>query len=122
MSTPDTRAKQSNGAACGSTLRVFLITGEPLYREGIEFAFRATRSLLLLDGTSLTEAMALAKSKLADLVVIDASNLHEALDMAAASAAASPQTPIVTMSDGATPITQLFCGSGGCHCTHWPHR
>jgi two-component system, NarL family, nitrate/nitrite response regulator NarL len=117
MSTPDTRAKQCNDAGRGSALRVFLITGEPLYREGIESAFCATRSLVLLDGTGLTEAMALAKSSLADLVVIDASNLREALDMAAALAPSSPQVPIVTVSDRATPedVRSLFdVGVRGC--------
>ena len=117
MSTPDTRAKQSNDAGRGRALRVFLITGEPLYREGIVSAFRATRSLVLLDGTDLTEAMALAKSRLADLVVIDASNLSEAVDMAAALAPASPLMTIVTVSGRATPeeVRSLFdAGVRGC--------
>src|SRR5262245_31096444 len=117
MSTPDTRAKPCNDAGRGSALRVFLITGEPLYREGIESAFRATRSLVLLDGTDLTGAMALAKSRLADLVVIDASNPSEAVDMAAALAPSSPLMPIVTVSDRATPeeVRSLFdAGVRGC--------
>src|SRR5262245_61185000 len=102
MSAPDVRATQPHDAGCATSLRVFLITGEPLYREGLRSAFRATRSQILLEGTSISEAMALAKSGLADLVVIDVRNLRQAADMARALVACSPEMPIVALSAGAT--------------------
>src|SRR5262245_61329849 len=117
MSAPDTRAKQAHAAGRGTALRVFLIANEPLYREGMLAAFRATRSLNLLEGTDLTEAMALAKFRLTDLVVIDAGNLREAVDVAAAPAPLSPEIPIVTVSNRAMPdeVRCLFeIGVRGC--------
>jgi len=117
MSAPDARATQPHEAGCTISLRVFLITGEPLYREGILSAFRATRSQILLDGTSTSEAMALAKSGLADLVVIDARNLRQTADMARALVSCSPEMPIVALSTGATAeeVRALFeIGVRGC--------
>src|SRR5262245_25777418 len=105
MSAPDARATlphDAGCAGCATSLRVFLLTGEPLYRVGIQSAIRASRSQILLDGSSIAEAMALVKSGLADLVVIDARKLREAADMAHALLCCSPEMAIVAMSAGAT--------------------
>jgi two-component system nitrate/nitrite response regulator NarL len=101
MSPPVLRANQAHNG-CANTLRVFLISGEPLYREGMQSTFRATRSLSLLDGTSIDDAERLAKSRLADLIVIDVHNLGDAVEKVRTLAALTPELPIVTVSARAT--------------------
>jgi two-component system, NarL family, nitrate/nitrite response regulator NarL len=106
MSAPDSQTTQSapnlrpDGAA--SPLRIVFVTSEPLYREGIEVAFRASPSLVLLGGTTINDAIALARSRGADMAVIDASNSGDLVEMAKALALSCPQLPIVAVSEAAT--------------------
>ena len=99
MSAPDLQTKQpapnsrSDGAA--SQLRIVLITSEPLYREGIEVVFRAAPSLVLLGGTSINDAIALAQSRLADMALIDANSFRDIIEMARVLALSCPRLPIV---------------------------
>jgi two-component system, NarL family, nitrate/nitrite response regulator NarL len=99
MSAMDSRAKQSHSA---STLRVGLVSSEPLYREGIELTFRDTRSLILLDGTTLADAVELAKSRLADLLLVDAKSPRHAIEMAGVLAACASEIPIVAVTEPET--------------------
>jgi two-component system, NarL family, nitrate/nitrite response regulator NarL len=107
MSAPDLQTKQPapnscpNGAA--SPLRIVLVSSEPLYREGIEVTFRAAPSLLLLGGTTITDAIALAQSRMADMAVIDANSFRDMMEMARALALSCPELPIVAVSEAATP-------------------
>lgn len=123
MSAPDLQTKQpapnsrSDGAA--SQLRIVLITSEPLYREGIEVVFRATPSLLLLGGTSINDAIALAQSRLADMALIDANSFRDIIEMARVLALSCPQLPIVAVSEAATAdeVASAFeAGIRGCIC------
>ena len=104
MSAADLRAKKhlEGRAHCVCSVRIVLITGEPLYREGIRSAFRRTQSLTMLDATTITDAVQLAKSRLADMVVIDATSLRHAIEMARSMATCYPEMPIVAMIGSAT--------------------
>jgi hypothetical protein len=66
---------QRGGGISANTFRIALITAEPLYREGMQQAVRQTKSLILLDATTIAEAIELAKSCLAELVVIEANSI-----------------------------------------------
>jgi two-component system, NarL family, nitrate/nitrite response regulator NarL len=85
-----------------SSLRVVLITPEPLYRVGVQCALRAAQAVILLDGTTITDAVELAKSRLADIVVIDTTTLRDAIEMAKRLAPCCPGMPIVAVTDVAT--------------------
>jgi two-component system, NarL family, nitrate/nitrite response regulator NarL len=104
MSAADLRAKKylDGGGQSVRTVRIVVITGEPLYRVGIRSAFRRTQSLTILDATTITDAVQLAKSRLADMVVIDATSLRHAIEMARPVATYSPEMPIVAMIGSAT--------------------
>jgi two-component system, NarL family, nitrate/nitrite response regulator NarL len=104
MSAADFRAKQhlDGGGHSVRTVRIVLITSEPLYREGIRSAIRSTQSLILLDAKTITDAVELAKSRLADMVVIEATSLRHAIEMARPVATYSPEMPIVAMIGSAT--------------------
>jgi len=105
MSAADLRAKKHLDGSAHSicSVRIVLITGEPLYREGVRSAFRRTQSLTLLDATTITDAVELAKSRLADMVVIDATSLRHAIAIARSMAKSSPEMPIVAIIGSATP-------------------
>jgi DNA-binding NarL/FixJ family response regulator len=79
-----------------------LVSSEPLYREGIELAFRATPSLLLLAGTSIGDAIGLAQAQLADMAIVDANTFLNAIAMAKALTLHCPQTPIVAVAEAGT--------------------
>jgi len=106
MSAPDAQTEQpapdlcSNGSA--GPLRIILVTGEPLYRAGIEIAFRERPSLMLLGGQTIDDAIALAQARLADIAVIDAGNFREVMGIAKALALSCPPLPIVAVSEAAT--------------------
>lgn len=89
-----------NGAA--SPLRIVLVTSEPLYREGIEIAFSAASSFVLLGGTTINDAIALAQSRGADMALIDANSFRDMMEMAKALTLSCPQLPIVAVSEAAT--------------------
>jgi DNA-binding NarL/FixJ family response regulator len=121
MSAPDSQITQPppnsrlNGAA--SLLRIVLITSDPLYREGIEVVFRAAPPLVLLGGTTINDAIALAQSRRADMAVIDANSFHDIMEMAKALALSCPQIPIVAVFKSATVDevrTALEAGIRGC--------
>ena len=121
MSAPDLESRQlapSLGAnARASRIRVVLVSSEPLYRDGIEIAFRATSSLLLLTGTSSSDAIGLAQAQLADLAVIDAGSFPDAIALAKALTLCCPHMPIVAVSEAATADeirTALAAGVRGC--------
>jgi hypothetical protein len=76
MSAPFLRAEHPYGEQhAASSLRIVLITDEPLYRAGVQCAFQQAQSVILLDATTIADAVELAKSGLADLVVIESSAL-----------------------------------------------
>lgn len=106
MSAPGLPSQQlpfnlpADGAA--SPLRIVFVTSEPLYREGVQAALRETSSLLLLDATSIDEAIALALSRRADLAVIDANTFRDIIEMAKALALHCPQLPVVAVFESAT--------------------
>jgi DNA-binding NarL/FixJ family response regulator len=107
MSAPDdllTQQSASDSRLDGATspLRIVFLTNEPLYREGIELAFRAVPSLLLLGESSSNDAMALARSRGADMVIIDAGNSRDMMEMAKTLACNCPQLPIVAVAEAAT--------------------
>jgi len=85
-----------------SPLRIVLVSSEPLYREGIEVALRATQSLLLLTATSIGDAIVLAQARLAEMAVIDADSCRDAIAMAQALVLTCPHLPIVAVVETAT--------------------
>jgi len=121
MSTPDLQTRQaqflSPDGDATRALRLALVTSEPLFREGIAAAFGETSSLLLLDGTSLAEAVALAQSRSAEMVVVDASGLRDLLEMASVLASRCPQLPIAAVVEWASAddvAAMLEAGIRGC--------
>src|SRR5262245_13827672 len=121
MSAPDLPSQQltcnlpSDGAA--SPLRIVLVTGEPLYREGLQAALLKTSSLLLLDATTIDDAAALALSRRADMAVIDANSFREIIEMARTLALRCPQLPVVAVLESATADevgTAFEAGIRGC--------
>lgn len=93
---------QRGGGISANTFRIALITAEPLYREGMQQALRQTKSLILLDATTIAEVIELAKSRLADLVVIEANSISSALQSLKTLKGVCPELPAVTVSDLAT--------------------
>ena len=85
-----------------SSLRVVLVTDEPLYRVGVQCAFRQAQSVILLDGTTIADAVELAKSRLADMVVVDTTKRGDAIEMAKRLVPCCPDMPIVAVTDAAT--------------------
>ena len=80
-------------------------------------AFRETQSLILLDGTTLADAVELAKSRLADMAVIDTTNLGQSIEMAKCLAPCCPDMPIVAVMDAGTAIevrSAFAAGIRGC--------
>jgi len=65
-------------------------------------AVRQTKSLILLDATTIAEAIELAKSCLADLVVIEANSIGSAMQSLKTLKGVCPELPAVTVSDSAT--------------------
>jgi two-component system, NarL family, nitrate/nitrite response regulator NarL len=119
MSTPYLRAGKPSHAdrRSASSLRIVLVTAEPLYREGIQRAFHETQSLLLLDGTTMADAVELAKSQLADMAVIDTTNLGQTIEMAKCLAPWCPDMSIVAVMDtaAANEVKSAFAaGIRGC--------
>jgi two-component system, NarL family, nitrate/nitrite response regulator NarL len=80
-----------------SSLRIVLVSGELLYREGMRLAFRQAQSLVLLDGITMADAIEAAKRQLADLVMIDANNLAQAIEKAKVLVSCSPEIPVVAL-------------------------
>ena len=103
MSAPFLRAEHPNGEQHSvSSLRIALITDEPLYRAGVQVAFQQAQSVILLDATTIADAVELAKSRLADMVVIDVVSLSEAIKMAKCLMSWCPDMPIVAATEAAT--------------------
>ena len=104
MSAPYLRAVPPSLADrhSASGLRIMLVTGEPLYRVGMQRAFRETQSLVLLDGTTLADAIELAKSRLADMVLFDATDMGRTIEIAKGLTPSCPDMPIVAVMDAAT--------------------
>ena len=92
---------QRGGGISANTFRIALITAEPLYREGMQQAVRQTKSLILLDATTIAEAIELAKSRL-DIVVIEANSIGSAVQSLKTLEVVCPELPAVTVSDSAT--------------------
>jgi two-component system, NarL family, nitrate/nitrite response regulator NarL len=92
MSSSELRAKQ----------RVALVSSEPLYREGMSLAFHKAQSLILLEGTTIGDAVQLAKSRLTDLVLLDANNLGDTIETAKVLVDCSPEIPAVALTAWAT--------------------
>src|SRR5262245_6669983 len=105
MSAPDTQTEQpaSNSSANGAAnpVRIMLLTGEPLYREGMQASLRESPRLVLLGESAINDAIALAEARLADMMVIDVS-CREKMEMAKALALRCPLLPIVVVSETAT--------------------
>jgi two-component system, NarL family, nitrate/nitrite response regulator NarL len=119
MSSADVRAKQplrDNRHATG-ILRIALVSSEPLYREGMQLAFRRAQSLALLDGTTIADAVQLVKSRLADVVLIDANYLGDTIEKAKILVNCCPEIPLVALMASATPdeVQSAFeAGIRGC--------
>jgi hypothetical protein len=88
MSASEVRAKQPLHS-----------NGRPLYRDGTRLAFRQAESLVLLEGTTIADAVELARSQLADLVLIDANNLVEAIEKAKVLVSCCPEMPLVAFAN-----------------------
>jgi two-component system nitrate/nitrite response regulator NarL len=119
MSSPNLRAEQLSHADRRSarSLGIVLLSGEPLYRVGMQRAFRETQSLVLLDGTTLADVVELAKSRLADMAVIDTTNLGQTIEMAKCLAPCCPDMSIVAVMDtaAANEVRSAFAaGIRGC--------
>jgi DNA-binding NarL/FixJ family response regulator len=98
-----------------------LITREPLYRVGVQCAFRAAQAVILLDATTIANAVELAKSRLADMVVIDTTTLEDTIEMAKRLATCCPDMPIVAVTNAATAnaVRSAFdAGMRGCIFKH----
>ena len=80
-----------------SSLRIVLVSGELLYREGMRWAFRQAQSLVLLDGITMADAIEAAKRQLADLVLIDANNLTKAIEKAKVVISCAADVPLVAL-------------------------
>ena len=107
MSSADLRAKQAKhprgDGASGSILRIVLVTREPLYREGVQLAFREAGSLILAEGDTIADAALLANSGLADMLVIEANSIRGAVEMARTLGGPCPrELPIVAVSESAS--------------------
>ena len=120
MSTPDLRAQRPLPAEAQfpSSFRLVLVTGEPLFREGLQSACREARSLLLVETANLSDAIALAKSRLTDMVVIEATTLQQAIEMAnAVVPTCAANIPIVAVTESASTYevkSALAAGLRGC--------
>jgi two-component system, NarL family, nitrate/nitrite response regulator NarL len=121
MSTPDLRAQRPLPAEAQSPskLRLVLVTSEPLFREGLQSACRGARSLLLVETTTtVSDAIALATSRLVDLVVIEATSLQQAIKMTqAVQAARVSEIPVVAVTGTASANdvkSALDAGFRGC--------
>jgi two-component system, NarL family, nitrate/nitrite response regulator NarL len=104
MSAPFLRAEHAphGDRRAASSLRIVLVSSEPLYRVGVQCAFRQSQSVMLLDATTMADAVELAKSRLADMVLIDTATLAEAVEMAKCLTAWCPDMPIVAVMEAAT--------------------
>jgi len=95
-----------------------LVTGEPLFREGLQSACRGACSLLLMETTTVSDAIALAASRLADMVVIEAATLRHAIEMAkAVLATPASEIPVVAVTESASTDevkSALDAGLRGC--------
>jgi DNA-binding NarL/FixJ family response regulator len=83
----------------------------------MRLAFRKAQSLALLDGTTLADAVQLAKSRLVDVVLIDANNLGDTIEKAKILANCSLEIPLVALMASATPdeVQSAFeAGIRGC--------
>ena len=87
-------------APSGGQLRVALISGHPLYRDGFAQALRTAHNMVLLEGGRAADAIAIAKERLADIVLIDLHDLTGgSIDMALSLARDYPEVRIVVLSD-----------------------
>jgi len=106
MSPADLRAKQAKhphgDRASGSILRIALVTREPIYREGMQLAFREVGSLILVECDTIADAALMANSGLADMLVIEANSIREAVEMARMFGPCPPELPIVAVSESAS--------------------
>ena len=104
MSAPFLRAEHAphGDRRAASSLRIVLVSSEPLYRVGVECAFRQSQSVILLDATTMADAVELAKSRLTDMVLIDTDTLAETVEMAKCLTAWCPDLPIVAVTGAAT--------------------
>ena len=81
--------------------RIALVTDQPLYREGMQLAFGEAGSLILLEGATIADAAQPVKSRLADIIVIEANSIPQAVAMANALASCPATVPI---GDAAQPV------------------
>jgi DNA-binding NarL/FixJ family response regulator len=87
----------SQGANCDK-LRVALISDHPLYRDGFAQALRTAQNMVLVEGVHPTDAVAIARERLADVIVVDVPGLPGAsMDMVLALARDYPEVRIAVL-------------------------
>ena len=65
----------SQGTSCNQ-IRVALISGHPLYREGFARILRTAGNMAFVEGVYAADAVAIARERAADVVVIDTAAGH----------------------------------------------
>ena len=100
LSAQQAHRSRSEGAV-GNVLRIALVTDQPLYREGMQLAFGEAGSLILLEGATIADAARLVTARLADIVVIEANSIPQAVAMAMTLAPCPATVPIVAVSASA---------------------
>src|SRR5262245_3495149 len=86
----------------GRNARIVLVSSEPMYREGMQLVFRREQLFVLVEGTTIADAAELARSRLADLVLIETNKLREALEKAKVLVSCSQEIPLVALAAWAT--------------------
>jgi DNA-binding NarL/FixJ family response regulator len=105
MSAAEQRARSVSPlgpGTIGEALRIALVTSQPLFRDGMQQALRLIGGLVLLEATTIAEAVQLARSRLADIVVIESNAIQAVLQSVRPLLNACPEVCIVTVSESVT--------------------
>jgi DNA-binding NarL/FixJ family response regulator len=89
----------SQGTSCNQ-IRVALISGHPLYREGFARILRTAGNMAFVEGVYAADAVAIARERAADVVVIDLYDLADAnMDMVLELARNYPEVRVAVLGD-----------------------
>ena len=89
----------SPAASCNQ-IRVALISGHPLYREGFARILRTAGNMAFVEGACAADALAIARERAADVVVIDLYDLAGAsMDMVLELARNYPKVRVAVLGD-----------------------
>jgi DNA-binding NarL/FixJ family response regulator len=81
-------------------IRVALVSGHPLYRDGFRQALRAAPHMVPVEGVRASDAVAIARERLADVLLIDMLDLPGGTaELAATLARDHPEVRVVLLSD-----------------------